>query len=92
MIEASPFNGLVGWARTKFVMPGTVRAVDIFDDLVAEQDRLETILVALDAATWETESGAPGWTIADVVLHLAQTEEAVVATVSAGVDADGGGR
>jgi uncharacterized protein (TIGR03084 family) len=74
------------------VVPGTVRAVDIFDDLVAEQDRLETILVALDAATWESESGAPGWTIADVVLHLAQTEEAVVATVSAGDEADGGGR
>src|SRR5204863_3786561 len=29
-------------------------------------------------------SAAAGWTIADVVLHLAQTEEAVVATVSAG--------
>jgi uncharacterized protein (TIGR03084 family) len=74
------------------VVPGTVRTVDIFDDLVAEQDRLETILIDLDAATWESESGAPGWTIADVVLHLAQTEEAVVATVSAGDDPDGGGR
>jgi uncharacterized protein (TIGR03084 family) len=58
--------------------------VDIFDDLAAEQDRLEGILTSLDVAAWETESGAPGWTIADVVLHLAQTEEAVVATVAAG--------
>jgi uncharacterized protein (TIGR03084 family) len=58
--------------------------VDIFDDLVAEQDRLEDILLSLDGAAWETESGAPGWTIADVVLHLAQTEEAVVASVAAG--------
>jgi len=29
-------------------------------------------------------SGAAGWTIADVVLHLAQSEEAVVVTVSGG--------
>jgi uncharacterized protein (TIGR03084 family) len=58
--------------------------VEIFDDLVAEQDRLEEILLSLDASAWATESGAPGWTIADVVLHLAQTEEAVVASVAAG--------
>ena len=64
--------------------------MDIFDDLVAEQDRLETILVELDAASWESASGAPNWTIADVVLHLAQTEEAVVATVSTGGEADAG--
>ncbi len=52
----------------------------IFDDLVAEQDRLETILDELDDAAWVSPSGAAGWTIADVVLHLAQTEEAVVAS------------
>ncbi|HXY94631.1 MAG TPA: maleylpyruvate isomerase family mycothiol-dependent enzyme [Acidimicrobiia bacterium] len=56
--------------------------MDIFGDLTAEQDRLEAILDALDDDAWTTESGAPGWTIADVVLHLAQSEEAVVATVS----------
>jgi uncharacterized protein (TIGR03084 family) len=52
----------------------------IFDDLVAEQDRLETVLDALDDAAWASSSGADGWSIADVVLHLAQTEEAVVAS------------
>jgi len=66
------------------------RSVEIFDDLVAEQDRLETILESLDASAWQTESGAPGWTVADVVLHLAQSEEAVVATVAAGGDAPDG--
>jgi uncharacterized protein (TIGR03084 family) len=54
--------------------------MDVIDDLVAEQDRLETILVELDDASWRKESGASGWTVADVVLHLAQTEEAVVGT------------
>jgi uncharacterized protein (TIGR03084 family) len=65
----------------------TSQPVEIFDDLVAELDRLETILESLDDASWMTESGAPGWTITDVVLHLAQTEEMVVATLSAAEDA-----
>jgi uncharacterized protein (TIGR03084 family) len=54
----------------------------VFDDLAAEQDRLEHILSDLDRAQWTSPSGAAGWTIADVVLHLAQSEESVVATVS----------
>jgi uncharacterized protein (TIGR03084 family) len=54
----------------------------IFDDLVAEQDRLEVILSGLDDAQWQAPSAAAGWTVADVVLHLAQTEETVVATVA----------
>jgi uncharacterized protein (TIGR03084 family) len=56
--------------------------VEVFDDLVAEQDRLETLLAGLDDAAWRSPSGAPGWSVADVVLHLAQTEEAVVASAA----------
>ena len=65
--------------------------VDIFDDLGAEQDRLETILASLDATAWATESGAPGWSITDVVLHLAQTEEGVVASAATGDEIPPGG-
>lgn len=54
----------------------------IFDDLEAEQDRLERILAGLDAAQWASPSAAAGWTIADVVLHLAQSEEAVAASAT----------
>ena len=54
----------------------------IFDDLAAEQERLEKILFGLDEAQWMSASGAAGWSIADVVLHLAQSEEGVAATVS----------
>jgi uncharacterized protein (TIGR03084 family) len=61
----------------------------IFDDLEAELDRLEGILAGLTPEQWETESGAPGWTITDVVLHLAQTNETVV--TSAAVGAAGAG-
>jgi uncharacterized protein (TIGR03084 family) len=53
----------------------------VFDDLAAEQDRLEAILDGLSEAQWASPSGAPGWSVADVVLHLAQTEEAVAASV-----------
>jgi uncharacterized protein (TIGR03084 family) len=54
----------------------------IIDDLAAEQDRLEDILAGLDHDAWLSPSGAAGWSVADVVLHLAQTEEAVVASVT----------
>jgi uncharacterized protein (TIGR03084 family) len=56
----------------------------VFDDLAAEQERLEGLLSGLDGAQWISPSAAAGWTIADVVLHLAQSEEAVVVTVSGG--------
>jgi len=52
----------------------------IFDDLEAEQERLESILQALDDAGWRSPSAAEGWSVADVVLHLAQSNEAVVAS------------
>src|ERR1700761_2871976 len=58
--------------------------MSIFDDLGAEQERLEKILTGLDEAQWRTASAAEGWTIADVVLHLAQSEEAAAATVTHG--------
>ncbi|BEL05089.1 TIGR03084 family metal-binding protein [Actinoplanes sichuanensis] len=53
---------------------------DVYDDLEAEQRQLETVLARLGPDDWKTPSAAEGWTIADVLLHLAQTEEAVVAT------------
>jgi uncharacterized protein (TIGR03084 family) len=63
--------------------------MDVFDDLAAEDERLDRILAALDDDAWRSPSGAPGWSIADVVLHLAQTDEAVTASAGAPT-ADGG--
>jgi uncharacterized protein (TIGR03084 family) len=54
----------------------------IFDDLTAEQDRLEAVLQSLTEAQWMSASAAAGWTVTDTVLHLAQTEEAVLATIA----------
>ena len=64
----------------------------VFDDLSAEQERLAGILDGLDDAQWLSASGAAGWTIADVVLHLAQSEESVVVTTSGGELRAGPGR
>jgi len=56
--------------------------MDTLDDLAAEQDRLESLLEPLTAEQWSAPSAAPGWSVADVVLHLAQTEEAVATSVA----------
>ena len=56
-------------------------ATDVLDALRRQGDRLDAILRDLDEAGWERPSLCPGWSVADVVLHLAQTEEAVVATL-----------
>jgi uncharacterized protein (TIGR03084 family) len=63
---------------------GTTATAAILDDLEAEQERLEAILDGLDAAAWRSSSAAEGWSVADVVLHLAQTEEAVVVSAAGG--------
>jgi uncharacterized protein (TIGR03084 family) len=62
--------------------PAENASVQIYDDLEAEQDRIESVLACLDDAAWTSPSAAPGWSIADVVLHLAQTEEVVVASAA----------
>lgn len=49
--------------------------------LAAEQAELDHLLAGLTEADWGADSLCEGWSVADVVLHLAQTEEAVVATL-----------
>jgi uncharacterized protein (TIGR03084 family) len=51
--------------------------MDIFDDLAAEYRQLDAVLESLTPEQWAHPSSAPGWTVSDVVLHLAQTEETV---------------
>ena len=52
----------------------------VIDDFVAETLRMQGILGLLTQAQWQAESGADGWSVADVVLHLAQSDEAVAAS------------
>lgn len=58
--------------------------MDVFDALEQEYAAINAMLRALDAADWRRDSLCAGWSVADVVLHLAQTEEGVVRTTSAG--------
>lgn len=53
-------------------------AVDVFDDLEAEHERLGVILRGLDDEGWRRPSAAAGWSVADVVLHLTQSDEFIV--------------
>ncbi|HZU78634.1 MAG TPA: maleylpyruvate isomerase family mycothiol-dependent enzyme [Acidimicrobiales bacterium] len=55
---------------------------EVFADLQAEQERIEAMLGGLGDEQWRAPSAAAGWSVADVVLHLAQTEELVVATIT----------
>jgi uncharacterized protein (TIGR03084 family) len=64
--------------------------VTIFDDLQAEQDRLDGLVSGLDERQWSAPSAAAGWSIADVLLHLAQSEEAVTASVDEASGSAGG--
>ena len=63
---------------------GSTATAAIIDDLEAEQERLEAILDGLDDAGWRSPSAAEGWSVADVVLHLGQTEDAVVMSAAGG--------
>lgn len=57
---------------------------DILADLRAETAALDALLASLDADSWTAASACEGWTVSDVVLHLAQGEEAVVAAIDHG--------
>jgi len=57
--------------------------IDTFEALEQEYDALESMLDSLPGEAWAKPSLCEGWTVADVVLHLAQTEESIA--VSSGV-------
>lgn len=46
--------------------------------LIDQQDELGSILAGLSAEDWSRPSRCQGWTVADVVLHLAQTNEMAI--------------
>lgn len=54
----------------------------VIDDLEAEHDAVEALIAGLDRDTLLSPSAADGWSISDVVLHLAQTEEGVVSAIT----------
>jgi uncharacterized protein (TIGR03084 family) len=54
---------------------------DILTALAAQHRELAGLLDPLTNDAWSTPSRAEGWTVSDVVLHLAQTDELALASV-----------
>jgi uncharacterized protein (TIGR03084 family) len=50
-------------------------------DLAAQHAELAGVLAGLDAAGWDAPSRCAGWSVSDVVLHLAQTDEMALASL-----------
>lgn len=59
---------------------------EIVADLAAQHAELGGMLADLDEAGWRTPSRCEGWTVADVVLHLAQTDELAGASMAGTFD------
>jgi len=55
-------------------------------ELAAEQAGLATILAGLHPADWRRPTRCDGWDVADVVLHLAQTNELAIGSASGRFD------
>lgn len=51
---------------------------EVVDALVAQQEELTALVAGLDADGWGLPSACAGWSVADVVLHLAQTNEMAI--------------
>src|SRR5687768_7965167 len=67
--------------------PGTMTGVDpAVVALGEEQAALGRHLDGLDDAGWAAPSRCEGWTVADVVLHLAQTNEMAIASLDGTMD------
>ncbi len=60
---------------------------EVLTGLVEQDEELDGLVAGLDESGWATPSRCPGWSIADVVLHLAQTDEMAVASAEGRFDA-----
>src|SRR5438128_1195862 len=80
-----PRGASSGWCLPAGTSGGIRRdgvAVDEFVAALAEQQtELRELLAALDSREWDLPSRCEGWTVADVVLHVAQTNEMAIASV-----------
>jgi uncharacterized protein (TIGR03084 family) len=54
---------------------------DVVATLADQQAELSRLLESVDSDGWERASRCEGWTVADVALHLAQTNEMALASV-----------
>lgn len=51
------------------------KSANVFDDLIADGDEVETMVTGLSPAEWATATPAPGWTVQHQIAHLAFVSE-----------------
>ena len=61
---------------------------DVLAALDAQHAELAGIIDPLDEAAWQRPSRCDGWSVADVVLHLVQTDELAMASLADRIDAE----
>ena len=54
---------------------------EVVDALRTSGDDLDALVSGLDDTGWVKPSANPGWSVADVLVHLAQTNEVAIASV-----------
>ncbi|MGH9016396.1 MAG: maleylpyruvate isomerase family mycothiol-dependent enzyme [Acidimicrobiales bacterium] len=55
---------------------------EIVEALAAQQQEMSGLLVGLDDRGWRRSTRCPGWDVADVVLHVAQSNEMAIGSAS----------
>ncbi|MEY2472786.1 MAG: hypothetical protein QOK28_2115, partial [Actinomycetota bacterium] len=60
---------------------------EILAALAEQQAELDGLIGALDSTAWSNPSRCDGWSVSDVVLHLAQTNEMALASLEHRMDA-----
>jgi uncharacterized damage-inducible protein DinB len=63
---------------------------DLVEAVIAEAARLQDFLTSLDAQTWASDSTSEGWTIEDVVAHLAGSAGGWATNITRAVAGDAG--
>ena len=63
---------------------------DLVEAVIAEAARLQDFLTSLDVQTWAIDSTSEGWTIEDVVAHLAGSAGGWATNITRAVAGDAG--
>lgn len=66
------------------------KTYDLVETVIAEAARLQEFLTSLDAQTWSKDSTSEGWTIEDVVAHLAGSASGWANSITRAVNGESG--
>ena len=68
----------------------TSQTNDLVEAVIAEAARLQDFLTSLKAQTWASDSTSDGWTVEDVVVHLAGSADGWATNITRAVAGDAG--